>query len=105
MTLRARYNNWKFSGAYGGAYNFFRNRNIKGSKTFADVRKELATYDEYSLFRPAPKRFPRRTTVIPFLGHTLVSDLIQLTAYKKYNRNYEYVLVIVEGFSSKSNLL
>ena len=102
MSLRAKYNNYKFSGSYSGAYSFFRNRNLKGSKRFADVKKELETYDEYALFRPVATRFPRRQSVVPFLGHTLVSDLIQLTAYKRYNNNYEFVLVVLDGFSSES---
>ena len=99
MSLRAQYNDFTLSGSYAGAHNFFRNR--KPDKRFADVKKELETYDEYALFKPLSRNFQRRQTVVPFIGHTLVSDLIQLTAYKRYNSNFEYILIIIDGFSSK----
>ena len=103
MSLREQYNDLQSPGSYAGAYNFFRNRKL--GKRLNDVRKELQTYDEYALFKPISRKFPRRQTVVPWAGHTLVSDLIQLTSYKRYNTNYQYVLVIIDGFSSKFNIL
>ena len=78
----------------------------------------LNTIDGYSRHKPRRKIFPRRLTFVPNIYHTLFGDLIGECFssfrlfifdldYKKYdghakNRNYSYILTLVDGFSRKA---
>lgn len=51
------------------------------------------------LHRNARKRFPRRSYVMRGIDDTFQIDLIQLTQYAKENKNYNYILVVIDTFS------
>lgn len=51
------------------------------------------------LHRPMRINFPRRQTVVKGLDDLWQSDLGILDKYAKYNRNYKYILVVIDCFS------
>ena len=61
--------------------------------------EELNALDEYSLYKPARKTYPRRRIVIPFIDRQWVSDLLDVQKYSKENRGFRYLLIILDGFS------
>ena len=55
--------------------------------------------DEYSLFRPRRNRYLTRKVICPWMHNTYGADLLVLSSYAKENRNYRYVLILMDCFS------
>lgn len=51
------------------------------------------------LHKPLRKKYLRRRTVIRHLDDLWQSDLGQLDLYSKYNKNYKFILVVIDCFS------
>lgn len=68
----------------------------------ADVRDFLASSEVYSLHKPARKRFPRARILVWGLNYLWQIDLAQLSSLSRYNRGYKFILVAVDGFSSRA---
>lgn len=51
------------------------------------------------LHKPIRKKFKRRRTIIKGLDDLWQSDLGQLDQYGKYNKNFKYILVVIDCFS------
>ena len=95
-TIKEKYEDESLPGSFSGLHRFSKAQKIRN---LPEVRRELESYDVYSLFRPTTQKFIRRATVFPFLWHTVVADLLQLTQYKRQNKGFQYVLICVEGLS------
>lgn len=51
------------------------------------------------LHRSARKKFPRRRTVIKGINETLQADLVEMIPYAKENKNFKYILTVIDVFS------
>lgn len=51
------------------------------------------------LHRPVRRKFPRRRTIIKGLDDLWQSDLGQLDLYAKSNKNFKYILIVIDCFS------
>ncbi|KAJ8914825.1 hypothetical protein NQ315_014837 [Exocentrus adspersus] len=51
------------------------------------------------LHKPARKNYPRRRTIIKGLDDLWQSDLAEMSNYAKDNRQYKYILVVIDCFS------
>ncbi|KAJ8913283.1 hypothetical protein NQ315_010949 [Exocentrus adspersus] len=51
------------------------------------------------LHKPARKNYPRRRTIIKGLDDLWQSDLAEMGKYAKDNRQYKYILVVIDCFS------
>ena len=51
------------------------------------------------LHKPARKHYPRRHVIIKFIDDLWQADLVELIAYEKENRNYRYLLTVIDCFS------
>lgn len=51
------------------------------------------------LHRPARRNYPRRHVDIRGLDETWQADLVDMSAYKTYNKNHKYLLTIIDIFS------
>lgn len=51
------------------------------------------------LHRDARKKFQRRRTEIRGLNETFQADLVEMIAYESVNRNYKYILTVIDVFS------
>jgi len=64
-----------------------------------DVKHFLSKQQTYTLHKPVKKRFPRNRIVTAGLDVDWQADLADLSALKKYNNNYTFVLVCVDVLS------
>lgn len=69
-----------------------------GSQTFMKhTQEKIQLVNE--LHRPIRKKFPRRHTIIKGLDDLWQSDLAQMDLYAKSNRNFKFILVVIDCFS------
>lgn len=60
-----------------------------------DVRKRIIE----ELHKPSRKRFQRRRTIVRGLDDLWQADLADMVPYVKSNKNYRYILVVIDCFS------
>jgi len=94
--IKQQYFNPKLSGSFSGVSTFLKNRKFKDKRKVEEV---LNTLREYVLHKPAPSKFKRRKVFIPFIDHQWAMDLIDMQKFKKQNKGYRYIVVIIDGFS------
>lgn len=51
------------------------------------------------LHRSARRNFPRRRTVIKGINETWQADLVEMIPYAKQNKNFKYILTVIDVFS------
>lgn len=51
------------------------------------------------LHKPARKNFPRRSIIIQGLNESWQADLAQMDLYAKENKNFKYILIVIDCFS------
>ena len=100
--LREKYNDVTLPGSLQGQSSFFSNQGIPDSE---ELKQELLSLKQHSLFKPARKRFLRRTTIYAFIDHMWCLDLIDLVRQKHKSRGFAFILVCCDGFSSKCQRL
>ncbi|XP_015119441.1 uncharacterized protein LOC107042770 [Diachasma alloeum] len=61
------------------------------------MNKKAAVVEE--LHRPARRSYPRRHVHVRGLDETWQADLVDLTAYSSENKDYTYLLIIIDIFS------
>lgn len=66
---------------------------LKDVETFLDGQ---STYVDHRMIR---RKFPRRKYVMSFPDEIWGIDLCFIQSYKKYNKNFQYILVAVDFFS------
>lgn len=54
------------------------------------------------LHHPARRNFPRRSTVIKGLNDLYQSDLVDMQAYKKVNKGFSYILLLIDCASKRA---
>lgn len=87
------YYNIKKAGGYGGAKELIK----KVGKTKAI--KWLRSQPAYTLHKPALKRFPMRKYKSGGINHIWQADLMEMIPYARINKEYKYILTIVDIFS------
>ena len=97
------YTNPKYISAFSGKqklYNAARQGN--NGITKEDISDFLRGERSYTLHGLIPKNFIKRPIRVPFPGHTIGADLMDMTeGLKKYNNEFRYVLVLIDMFSRK----
>lgn len=59
------------------------------------VKREIVA----ELHKPARKNYARRRVIIRGLDETFQADLVEMIPYAKFNKNYRYILVVIDTFS------
>ena len=84
-------------------YNPKKPASFTGHHSFSKVAKNsknwLQSQDVYTLHKSVRRRFPRRKTIVPGAKFQFQADLIDFSALKNYNKNYKYILVVVDVFT------
>lgn len=96
------YTNWKNIGSFSGSKSFFialkkKYKNVN----YKDVKEWLRSQPTYTLFKTSKKKFPRGKVIVPGLLHTYQIDLCDMRSLKKENKNYSYILTVIDVFSKK----
>ena len=83
-------------------YNPKKPASFTGHHFFSKVAKNLNwlhSQDVYTFHKSVRRRFPRRKTIVSGAEFQFQEDLIDFSALKKYNKNYKYILVVVDVFT------
>ena len=74
--------------------------NLENDFSFSgDSDRILNKIKSFSVHKPIRKKFKRRAVIVPSIYHTFFCDLIDYKKLKGSNRNYSYVLVLIDAFS------
>lgn len=96
--LKSLYLNPKFSGAYSGFESFYRNRKLTEPRS--EVKKVLYQLPPYYLHKFGRKKFPKRRTIVHFLGHQICFDLLVGKQYEiKVSKNNNNTMCYHTGFA------
>ena len=67
------------------------------------ITKFLRSYEGHNIFKPVRHKFPRRRIKSYFPYQIMMSDTINYRQYgMPFNRNYKYIMVLVDVFSKKA---
>jgi hypothetical protein len=100
--LKEIYYNIGEQGAYGSVSNIlkaFKKRFPLRSISSAEVLNFLEKQISYSIHRKRFKRIARNPTYSPRVNYQWSADLVDLQNIKKYNDDYQYVLVVIDVLS------
>ena len=64
-----------------------------------DIKKWLKQQEVYSLHKPVRYKFPRRKTISGGIDKIWQMDLCDVQNIAKYNKNYKYLLTVIDIFS------
>src|SRR6266550_3148365 len=86
---------------YGGLQDFIRKYNAENKKKI--TRKEALNFlqqqDTYTLHRPVITKFKTRRVFVRGIDDQFQADLVDLISIKGVNKNYKYILTIIDCFS------
>jgi Integrase core domain len=82
--------------AFSGLPHFMQ---LSKYKNKAQVEKELAAVDAYTLHRPVKKKFQKRITKVFFRDHQWGIDLMDVQNMSKDNGGIKYILIAIDNFS------
>ena len=86
------------SGAYAG-YPGLRNAVLADGKyTISEKRLKswLSSQESYALYKKAQRNFKRQRIVVGEKNNSVQSDTLNMKKFSKYNRDYAFILVVVE---------
>ena len=63
------------------------------------IRKWLQRQESYSLQRPLKRKFKRNRVIVTGIDDQWDMDLMDMTKFAKYNRGYNYILMVIDIFS------
>lgn len=99
-TLNKFYFDLKQPGSYSGVEAFKRNLKKNGYMFPRRIIKEwLSNQNEYTLHKPARKKFPRNKTIVYGIDDTWQADLVDMQKYSKENRGFKFLLCVIDIFS------
>ena len=84
-------------GSFGGVQAL--RRVTDGRVSNKDLTRWLSTQDTFTLHKPARRRFNRRRIVVSTIDEQWESDLIDLRHLSKYNKNFKYLLTVIDTLS------
>ena len=80
---------------YSGVENLARKSGLNRSQ----VEKWLTQQNVYSLHKPIKHRFKTRRVIVSKIDDQWQADLVDMQKYKTYNKNYNYILTVIDIFS------
>ena len=82
-------------GSYGGVHRFAQAAGLKHAK----AEKLLSGERVYTLHKQVRKRFNTRPYKTGGLDHNWQADLVEMIPYASTNKNYRYILTVIDLFS------
>ena len=102
MDFSREYKDPKFSGAFAGVKQFYRSLKQKYPRVkFKDVKNYLKKDDGYTLHKPVRKPPKYRRVYTKHIGYLLQMDLVDMSALANQNKNYRWILTVIDTFSKK----
>ena len=102
MDLKKLYKDPKFSGAFAGQRQFYRSLKAKyPTVKWNQVKNYLKSDDGYTLHRPVKKPRKFRRVYTKHIGYLIQIDLVDMSALAKYNKNWRWIITVIDTFSKK----
>ena len=90
-------------GSFSGINSFYKSLNHKKNKIkVKNVKDWLQSQDSYTLHKPKISKFERNQIVVQGIDDTWQIDLCDMRSLKKFNKNYQHILTIIDVFSKKA---
>ena len=104
--LKEIYYNVKNPNSYSGAYKLYKAaKQQKKNITLKQVKDFLAAQDTYTLHKQFKGRKRHRKTLAFYTNDLHQADLIDISSLSKYNRNYKFLLVVIDVFSRQAQVI
>lgn len=84
------------AGSYSGYQGFLKNNKLKKRK---DIENTLKTFKTYTLHESAFRKYPTRRIIVSFIDYVHGMDLADMSKFKRMNRNYAWILYVMDIFS------
>ena len=65
----------------------------------SQAKQQLQQLLSYTLHKPRRRRFPTLPTLVLTINEQFVMDLVDLQKLAKYNRDYKYLVTVIDVFS------
>lgn len=95
--LKSIYYNPNHAAGYSSLDKLY--NSVKGRYRKSDVKTWLQKQDAYTMHKQARKKFKRNHYFVTNIDEIWQSDLNDMRALRKYNKNYSYLLTIIDIFS------
>lgn len=94
------YYNPRLEGSLSGKSSLFAAAKLMNDQIkMSDVENFLDAQNVYTDHRAIKRKFPRRKYVMSFPDEIWGLDLVFIQAFKKFNKNFNYILVVIDFFS------
>ena len=99
--LKATYYNPKHPAGYSGVQRLYEAARREGfpKVKLSEVKKWALGEEVYGVMRTARRKFPRSSVVIAGLDHQFECDLMDYSRLRQHNKDYSFVLVVIDVFS------
>ena len=99
--LHRKYHDLKFDGSFTGPQKFYRaiKRDGKYNIDLKTIAEFLQSQETYSVHKGVIHNFKRRPVVTAGINDLVESDLVYMQDYKKYNKQYAYLILFIDDFS------
>ena len=102
--LTSEYTDPSKPGSFSGINSFYKSLKAKKKKkiTVKHVKEWLQSQDSYTLHKPKVSKFERNQIVVQGIDDTWQIDLCDMRSLKKFNKNHQHILTIIDVFSKKA---
>ena len=74
-------------------------RKVAVTEMGSKIAKDEAKQEAKELHKPVIHKFPRRAVLVPGVNHTWAADLVIMQKFEKSNKQYKYILTVVDVLS------
>src|SRR5215475_4323724 len=71
----------------------------RSGKSKKEVKEFLESQNVYSLHKPIKTKFQRRRVYVDHIDQQWQADLVDMKSLKSHNKNYNYILMVIDCFS------
>ena len=99
--LHRKYYDPAFPGSFSGLDRFFKAIKKDGVYNISrnDVQEWLSSQDTYTVNKPVRRKFKRNRVIVSGIDDQWDGDLMDLSSLAKYNKNYKFILLLIDIFS------
>ena len=99
--LHSKYYDPAFPGSFSGLDRFFNAIKTDGVYNISrdDVQDWLSSQDTYTVNKTVRRKFKRNRVIVSGIDDQWDGDLMDLSSLAKYNKNYKFILLLIDIFS------
>lgn len=98
--IKRAWTNYSQPSALKSLHGFAKARGLK-SNTLKETEKQLSTIYAFSVHKPARQKYPTRSIILKSPRENFCADLIDFQKFSRQNSGYNWVLVVLDGFTKE----